>query len=201
MKIESSKRVWVTSDTHFNHVSICGPTLTKWDKGYRNFSSLQEMNDTIIDRLNMKVREDDILIHVGDVIMGHKPEVYLPQIMTRINCGEIHLVYGNHDDRIRTNPALQELFTSVQSELFLSYHNEYFHFYHFPLGSWDKIGKGSMQLHGHCHGSYSRTYGRQKDIGVDSNNFYPHLLDDIIQELNQIPVVSPDHHSDKTSYH
>jgi len=158
------------------------------------------MNTTIIDRLNMKVREDDILIHVGDVIMGHKPEVYLPQIMTRINCGEIHLVYGNHDRRIRENPELQSLFTSCQSELFLNYHGEFFHFYHCLLGTWYEIGKGGINIGAHSHGSYSRTYGRQKDVGVDTNNFYPYLLDDIVQELNQIPVVSPDHHGENTNY-
>ncbi len=201
LKFPSDAAVYAISDTHFNHMSICGPKLTKWDKGYRNFESLEQMEDTIVNNLNSVVREQDTLIHVGDVIMGHKPAEHLPRIMQRINCNEIHLVYGNHDDRIRENVELQGLFTSVQEYLEVDYAGQFFCIMHYPMGSWNKIGKGAINLHGHSHGTYTRTYGKQKDIGVDTNGFYPYHLSNIIAEMAWKPVESPDHHSSKTSYH
>jgi calcineurin-like phosphoesterase family protein len=72
---------------------------------------------------------------------------------------------------------------------------------HYPLGSWNEIGKGAIQLYGHCHGSYEFNRGRQLDVGVDSNDFKPWLLDDLVENLALIEPASVDHHNAKTSYH
>jgi calcineurin-like phosphoesterase family protein len=201
MKISNDRNVWITSDWHFNHTNITGPKISRWSDGFRNFDSIEEMNTRIIDNCNAVIGENDVIINLGDVIFGHNPEINLAGLLQRIKCKEIHLVYGNHDKRIKSDPALQKLFASVQSDLFLNYRNKYFHCYHYPVGSWDSIGRGAIQLHGHCHATYTRTFGKQKDVGVDTNDMKPYNLQSIIDEMNNIGMESPDHHSEKTSYH
>ena len=39
--------LWFTSDTHYSHKNICRG-VSNWDSGYRDFDSLDEMNDAII---------------------------------------------------------------------------------------------------------------------------------------------------------
>jgi len=47
--------------------------LTKWtddDSVTRDFKSLEHMNDTLVNRINETVSENDILIHLGDFSFG-----------------------------------------------------------------------------------------------------------------------------------
>ena len=63
--LEEAKHVWVTSDTHFNHANII-----KYCN--RPFSSVEEMNETIIANWNKVVSEDDMVYHLGDFALGDK---------------------------------------------------------------------------------------------------------------------------------
>ena len=63
--------IWVISDTHFNHSNI----LTFSDKvgnPVRAFSSVEEMNEIMIDRWNSVVKPGDKVYHLGDVLFGDK---------------------------------------------------------------------------------------------------------------------------------
>ncbi len=192
--------IFVTSDSHFNHVNMCGPKISKWDSGYRNFDSLVEMNDTIINNINSVVDANDILYHLGDFAFGNKKEI--PIHRARINCKTIHFLYGNHDAAIqRTYPYYQELFASVGYYTELRVAKTLVTMFHYPIGSWNEIGSGAIQLHGHCHDSYSRTIGRQMDVGVDSHDMKPLLLDEVVEDMLQIKPVTVDHHRKDTNYH
>jgi calcineurin-like phosphoesterase family protein len=51
--------IWLTADTHFGHTNIlkyCG----------RPFSSIEEMDETLINNWNNKVNQDDTVYHLGD---------------------------------------------------------------------------------------------------------------------------------------
>lgn len=158
------------------------------------------MNETIIENHNSLVKPDDIVYNLGDVIMGNNPLSHLPKIMSRLN-GKIHLIYGNHDRVIRKNVELKRLFESTGSDFIGNIGGHQFHLYHFPCGSWDSIGRGCINLFGHCHGTYTRVLGRQMDVGIDTNNFYPYNLDEVIALMDVISPEQVDHHTDKTSYH
>jgi hypothetical protein len=70
--LEKGQRLFFTSDTHYGHSNICRAT-TKWtdsDSVTRDFKSLEHMNDTLVNRINETVGEDDILIHLGDFSFG-----------------------------------------------------------------------------------------------------------------------------------
>lgn len=158
------------------------------------------MNTTIIDRLNSRVHYDDTLYLLGDVIMGKDIHINLPKIMDRINCHKIHLVYGNHDTKIKQDHRLQALFTSCQDYLELRYSEILFCMCHYPMGSWNEIGRGAINTYGHCHSTYKDNKGRQIDVGVDTNDFYPYNIDEIIEKMNKIEPTYVDHHTKSTSY-
>ena len=62
---EEAKHIWVTSDTHFNHANII-----KYCN--RPFSSVEEMNETIIANWNKVVSQGDTVYHLGDFALGDK---------------------------------------------------------------------------------------------------------------------------------
>ena len=86
-------KTWFTADTHFSHariIELCG----------RPFSSVEEMDKTIIDRINEVVGSKDRLVILGDICMG-KLEDSL-QNLSLIQAAELVLIPGNHD---RWSPA------------------------------------------------------------------------------------------------
>jgi calcineurin-like phosphoesterase family protein len=52
---------------------------------------------------------------------------------------------------------------------------------HYPFRTWNGIGKGSVNLHGHCHGRLT-PQPRQFDVGVDVRDFRPVALAQILQK-------------------
>ena len=77
IKIDNDIKVWITSDTHYNHTNICRG-VTKWrmpdgsvpESQTRNFESLDKMNSAIVNNINEVVGQDDVLIHLGDWSFG-----------------------------------------------------------------------------------------------------------------------------------
>ena len=65
-KLLTTGRVWITSDTHFHHTNICRG-ITNWRtqdgkipvNSTRDFLSLDQMNDAIVNNINEKVGPDD----------------------------------------------------------------------------------------------------------------------------------------------
>lgn len=191
--------IYCTSDLHINHTNICGPSVSKWSSGYRNFSSIEEMNNTIFDRINEKVGEDDELIIVGDFAFGNKKEI--PNHRARIKCKNVGLVYGNHDEGIRKNKEYQDLFMWCKDRHYQYHNGVLIVFDHYAQGTWLDIGKGAINLYGHSHLSYKHNRGRQKDICVEGNNYYPYLLDDLVEEFRNVNYELVDHHDGNTNSH
>jgi calcineurin-like phosphoesterase family protein len=192
-------KIWITSDTHFGHVNICGPSMTRWKDGFRNFSSLAEMEDTIVDGLNNVVAPEDTLYHLGDVFMG-QVEQNAKRIRERIKCNDIILIYGNHDKKIRKDVELQRLFSSCHDLYELRMGRWLMVMSHYPMVVWDENGRDtSMHFHGHCHGSYEHP-GRAIDVGVDCWDFKPLRIEDALMKALQKPKYTPDHHGQNTSY-
>jgi calcineurin-like phosphoesterase family protein len=208
--LEKEQRLFFTSDTHYNHANICSAT-TKWDvnDGYaRQFDSLDHMNTALVDNINNKVGENDILIHLGDWSFGGFEMI--EQFRSRIVCKNIHLVLGNHDHHIERNKeGIQSLFSSVQNYLKLEVRKpvtktmmERFTFVcmHYPIASWHDMNQKVMHLFGHVHlPPHLRVLeGRAMDVGCDGNNLEPISLDEVVNILNNRPVkkssLPKDHH-------
>lgn len=109
-------KIWITSDTHFNHKNIvrgCSEWKTQEEgsnhnsQQLRDFDTLEEHNETLIKNFNDLVKEDDILYHLGDWSFGGIDSIW--NFRKRLNCKSIHLIYGNHDEKIETNKFLPNL--------------------------------------------------------------------------------------------
>ena len=83
---------FLVSDTHFGHEKTC--TVFKREDGspLRPFASAEEMDEEMIRRWNDRVRPNDKVYHLGDVVMSRK----FLQVLSRLN-GDKVLIRGNHD--------------------------------------------------------------------------------------------------------
>lgn len=201
-------KVWVTSDIHYSHKNICrGVTNWRTQDGQipinstRDFQSIDEMNDVLVNNINSKVGQYDTLIMLGDISFGGFENV--GKFLDRLVCKNIHLVLGNHDHHIRNNREnIQERFSSVSDYLQVKIYGQNFVMCHYPLSSWNELNKGSIQLHGHVHLSSKHKWGQGKrlDVGVDGNNYHPYSLSEIVHMMDLRPIKSEiyvDHHLDE----
>lgn len=208
-KILDATKTFVSSDWHLNHRNILR-CLSSWTdvSGCRgDFSSLDEMNNHIINKTNEVVGESDCLINLGDIIFGNKR--LLESFVTRLRCQNHHYIIGNHDhwmisDEGEFKQEVSRLFKSMQFylEVFARMPDGSKHkicFNHFSGRVWHDSHKRSILLYGHSHGSID-DYGRSIDVGVDTKNwrdspiYAPYRLSDIITNLQSREVVTVDHH-------
>jgi calcineurin-like phosphoesterase family protein len=210
LKIDINRKVWVTSDTHFNHGNICRGT-TNWrlsngdipESQTRDFPTLDKMNDAIVNNINEVVGQEDVLIHFGDWSFGGFENIQ--SLRDRIICQEIHLILGNHDHHIdRNRENCQSLFTSVQWFLQLNYMGENIECMHYPISSWNGLRKGRIHLHGHCHlpNHLKVSGGRRMDVGMDGHpEFRPYdFIHEVMNPMLKVKIGSEmgsmDHHND-----
>ena len=209
IKIEKDRKVWVCSDSHFAHKNICrGVTEWRLPDGSipisqtRDFNTIEQMNETIVNNINSVVGQDDVLIHLGDWSFGGFENI--KKFRDRILCKEIHLILGNHDTHIENNrDGVQELFTSVNHYTKLMYKFKTFVLFHYPIASYDGLNKGHIHLHGHVHLPTNLRFGKGKkmDVGMDGNpTFGVYGMDDIIKIMDKRDISSDmlfDHHTDE----
>lgn len=178
--------IFFTSDTHAGDANII-----RFAK--RPFGSVQEMNETLIERWNSVVSLSDEVYHLGDIAFGSK--TFVTDFVGRLN-GTIHLVMGNHDYRNVWNARLQHLFADVSMGASLVWNRHRFHLSHYPFLCWTGRYQSEPQLHGHVHlrpgyngcdlklmdevASYN-----QYDVGVDLNNYQPISIEEVWEKITQ----------------
>jgi calcineurin-like phosphoesterase family protein len=166
------KNIWFTSDTHYGHKNIAGPSVSSWSGGYRNFNSVHEMNIALVQGINKYVKEDDELYHLGDWSFGGAQNIKV--FRDSLACRNIHLMKGNHDQHIEEkliefeggdfNPL--ELFSSVQEVREIQVGKMKIFLSHYSHRVWDGSHKGVVHLYGHSHGTIP-DLGRSMDVGMD----------------------------------
>lgn len=198
-------RIFFSSDWHGYHVNIAGPKVSKWKDGYRNFDNEIEMTEHFIKNINNCVKHDDILYYMGDWSFGN---VYnIKRLRDQIHCRTIHLMLGNHDQKIRENKEVvyqngsfypQDLFTSVQDVLEVKHGNHTFFMSHYAHRVWSKSHRGYIHLYGHSHDNIP-DYGKSIDIGIDVakrilGEYRPFSIEEIISIMDKKEIKSVDHH-------
>lgn len=177
---EEAKHIWVTSDTHFNHANII-----KYCN--RPFSSIEEMNETIIANWNKVVSEDDMIYHLGDFVLGDKSLV--PDFLERLN-GYKEFLMGNHDNsNIMLEMCKQGLIENISWEDVIKVGKKTIILNHFPFGSLPDPATNYpiIQLHGHVHSTPDKPWNyfdNQYDVGVDNNNFTPVNLAELLDKIH-----------------
>jgi calcineurin-like phosphoesterase family protein len=163
----ASMTVFFTSDTHFGHGGALG--LYR-----RPFSSVAAMNEALAARWNETVGPEDEIWHLGDFAIK-QPSEAVAGLLARLS-GRKHLVTGNNDPPATTE---QSGWASVQPYAELTVDDVFLVLCHYPFRRWRRMDKGSLNLHGHCHGRLEPV-PRQVDVGVDVWGFRPATLPEIL---------------------
>jgi calcineurin-like phosphoesterase family protein len=152
--------LFFTSDTHFGHGGSLG--LFR-----RPFASVREMDAALVERWNATVGPEDEVWHLGDFAIG-RPAGYVAPILAAL-AGVKHLVAGNNDGAAtRALPG----WASVAAYRELQAEGVELVLCHYPFRSWNGMGRGAINLHGHSHGRLE-ALPRQVDVGVDVWEFRP----------------------------
>ena len=171
-----SRDIWLISDTHFNHKNIL--SFTQGGQPVREFDSVEQMNQCIMDNWSETVKPDDTIIHLGDVLFGENKVVWMENNFTKLP-GKKRLVLGNHD-----NPKfLMPFFKDINFWIDLPGHI----LTHMPLHPqtlgenkrWG--GQDMINVHGHTHRNPSPE-GPYKCVCVEQTNFKPINFEDIVSE-------------------
>lgn len=176
------------SDTHFGHENILAECRPR-------FSSIDEMDETLIRNINRKMKKTDTLYIVGDFSFRSKrsPVEYLEAIKPK----KI-LILGNHDrDWIKhlDQDQLERYFEGVYQQYSLKKHGLEIHFNHFPQLAWNRSHyfAQSFSICGHIHDNRDSTVAArlfaqvpcQFNAGVDVNGFEPVTFEELVANNNR----------------
>ena len=152
--------VFFTADTHFGDHRVLN--ISK-----RPFGSVEEMDTAITGRWNAVVGIEDEVWHLGDFA---RTANIAARVFPLLN-GRKHFIVGNNDA-----PAVLSLdWVSVQSYADITVDGISLVLCHYPFRTWNNMGKGAINLHGHSHGRL-KPMKRQFDVGVDRRAFRPITL-------------------------
>ena len=173
------KKIYVTSDLHLNH------PLAEKERG---------VNTTeLISNINYIVQSDDELYIIGDFILGDPEQT--EETLKKINCKNIHVIIGNHDTEAKIK-IYKQYCISVDYLHYLRYKGYEFIMCHYPIFSGDFISRvggynrNTYLLYGHLHTLGYTDYEKHLiHIGIDSSNYQPLNLDDIVQKIEQTKII------------
>ena len=172
---------FVISDHHLGHTNSWEKFKLSDGSPLRPFTSTEEMNETMIERHNAKVKEQDTVYFLGDVVINKK---YL-ELVKRMNGRKI-LIRGNHD--IFRDAEYREHFRElrayhVMNGMILS---------HIPLHP-ESLGRFGVNIHGHTHSNrvmFKKMGGEIIDtryhcVCVEQTDFRPILFEDVIERIKE----------------
>ena len=176
-------KIFLTSDTHFGHDRefLWGP---------RGFTNSQEHDEAVIKNWNETVGPDDIVYHLGDLMLGDNAHGI--ECVKRLN-GHIKLIRGNHD----TDARWKLYGTLPNVELIgwadvIKYKKYNFYLSHHPtltsnLEKAPHLRMHLINLYGHTHqmGKFYQDMPYMFHVGLDSNDNRPVLLDDAIELMKE----------------
>ena len=180
--------VFLVSDTHFGHNGVCHFMRSDGETKLRPWDTAAEMDEEMVRRWNDRVRPNDKVYHLGDVVINRKAL----GIMRRLN-GDKVLIRGNHD--IFRDDEYREHFRELRAYhvlngMILS---------HIPLHE-ASLGRFGVNIHGHLHsnrvvkprGIDARTgatlYSDEIDtryhcVCVEQTDFAPILFEDVVKRI------------------
>ena len=190
----TNPKVWFSSDLHFGHTNIL-----KFCPESRPYTTVDDMNDAIINNFNAVIAPDDHLYLLGDIAFcsASKAADYLAAMN-----GKKFLIIGNHDHKALKDKKFRSQFESID-------HYKEIHLLngpkkvpvmllHYPCYSWNRMHHGAYHLYGHVHGKHLEGMrGRHLDVGLDSKHMDGSYMKPFSEEeIHQMlwPIESNPHH-------
>lgn len=170
--------VYFIADMHLGHANILKHCN-------RPFSSVEEMDETLIENWNSRVTDRDDVWIVGDFAFRTRvsAEIYLKNLK-----GRKHLVKGNHDKTWMKGLDLSRYFGSVNEIAEMKLDGRHIVLCHYPMMCWDKSHYGSYLIFGHIHNDTDLPFwdmikdnDHMLNAGVDVNGFYPVTFDELVE--------------------
>lgn len=176
--------IYFTSDLHFGHKNVI-----RFDN--RPFTSVEEMDQTLIERWNKKVTNDDVVYVLGDISWHNDQKTC--EIFSQLH-GKKILIRGNHD---RVHGKVKDCFEEIcfYKEIVLP-DKTHIVLCHYPIVFFNRHHYGAYMLYGHVHNSHewnmTENYKfelQQLDIkcnmfnvGCMVRNYEPVTLDEILEQ-------------------
>jgi len=161
-------KIWIISDSHFGHKNII-----KYCNRPENFAEI------ILINLLKYVREDDVLLHLGDVCFKDF-DGFHNQYIKPLQCKK-WLVKGNHDNA--SNSFYLKYWDFVGDSISLAHHKKNILFTHIPREKHEY----DINIHGHLHNSGHR--GNIIDgcflIAMEYINYRPITLERCVYLINK----------------
>lgn len=174
--------IWFTADNHFGHANII-------EYCNRPFSSVEEMDELMIEAWNALVGKKDEVWHLGDFCLGDMDVAF--KYLKRLN-GRVRLVPGGHDEK-----WIKKVVMPREDRLVIvKFVGKTYTLCHYPMLSWEQSHYGRHHFHGHTHGTIGRMSpssdkkfppgqkaGYRVDVGVDCWNYAPVSLDELLSAI------------------
>lgn len=173
--MKETGNIFYISDTHFSHEKMLSFLRADGTKVRPEFSSVEEMNETIVENWNSVVKPKDKVYHLGDVCMKRSHI----NIVSRLN-GRKRLILGNHD--IFGFEFYKNYFEEVYAMRIMREYGVMMT--HIPIHL-DSIKKGCINVHGHIHekviaedsqmvlGKLDDQHPFYFNVSVEHNNYTP----------------------------
>lgn len=146
------KKIWIISDTHFNHQFM----IDKWIRP-------EDYQQQLIDNWKVRVKDWDIVYHLGDVIFSRPSELWW--ILNELPGYKV-LIRGNHDKN-KPNWYLSQGFDEVHEEYFLTldYPLRKIHLTHKPV-----LTDADINISWHLHDyKNNNTFWHHKEDAINLN--------------------------------
>lgn len=173
------------SDLHIGHTNALA-----FDA--RPFKTIEENDETIKNNWNSVVDLDDDIYLLGDISWYGSTKTL--EYYSQLN-GRIHLIKGNHDNKILKNKDLQNLFVEIvdYKELYLN-PKESIILCHYPIPCFKNHYYGWYHLYGHVHTGFENnmmqrtkyemenlynTPCKMYNVGAMLLNYTPRTLEEI----------------------
>lgn len=181
--------IYYIADIHFRDQKI-------FNKCHRPFSSVEEMEQVVINKWNKKVEDGDIVYVLGDIGKDDDPSTIT--IFKKLK-GHKHLIVGNHDHDMLEDIKESGAFESIKFIDLINDGDYKVCLCHYPLMDWMEFNRDGLLVYGHIHNKTEENgyaYKLMKDYyknlkayncGVDVTGFEPRTLKQLmkLKEVNK----------------
>lgn len=179
--------VWFTSDTHYGHARVI-------EYSKRPFSSVEEMDERLVENWNAVVQPGDRVYHLGD--FAFCPVERATEIARRLN-GQKFLIFGNHDKRLRRDGKFVGSWIWGKDLEQIDVEGQRITLCHYAMRVWAKSHHGTWQLFGHSHGTMpDDPHSLQLDVGVDCWDYHPVAFETIRERMSKKEFRPVDRHGE-----